>query len=685
MKSKFSLCFIIALIYVAICIAEHNALAVNHHAQHTEALHESFDIFDYILSFKQYHFEWSTQYFSSETLLNPKHKHTNEDITTCTNDIPSLCINYTPNKPGFRVLFNESQYDFLSDDDWTQINYIHANDSITLYDEAYRSQIASSSDLTDTSLDDAFFEEEEEYDDDEDDELDAFQSPNPDFAGRRLLRRRKAKCRVYLYRLSKFGGRIGSFSRRAYRATSLRRAGYKGSSVRSVKVRGSRCCTARLYTKDGYRGRRVRFRRGRYSRIRSRRHQIRKLGSMKIYCSRSRGRSRRRRSRRGRRCPCRQCPCRAGGAGAGAGGGGDQQPIPILLGPMTGMLGHFGYSMHPMIPPQMAAMSGMQGNYGNGMGMPMMSHPSFGQPSMGSGYGFGMGMGGMPAMGAGMGGMPGMGMANGMMPGMGMGGMMGQGAAKTPVVHVYPDQESARRRSLLLNEQTAYYDGVAINKCVVVRGAEICATYYFALRVVSLDYTVMNKRMLRIDYEDDGEMVDDDEDENDVLSVEYEDSESMDEDEESEEGDDEYEWMMQHDDYEMYRNEQIFQLEVSEQVQGIDYVNTVSWIWNAHGCDEKVLSFVHMSLCTNATKDGQNKNDIVISTKPVDDDLEAAIQWNVRNQMDWEQIYEVKMQDRQTNMRLCKTLAMIKLCVEMTEDEYVTGNIKEMQMSAEFV
>mmetsp|Transcript_45927 Transcript_45927/g.73538 ORF Transcript_45927/g.73538 Transcript_45927/m.73538 type:complete len:460 (-) Transcript_45927:148-1527(-) len=192
-------------------------------------------------------------------------------------------------------------------------------------------------------------------------------------------------------------------------------------------------------------------------------------------------------------------------------------------------------------------------------------------------------------------------------------------------------------------------------------------------------------RGLKRHRDDDDDEDDDDEDENDVLSVEYEDSESMDEDEESEEGDDEYEWMMQHDDYEMYRNEQIFQLEVSEQVQGIDYVNTVSWIWNAHGCDEKVLSFVHMSLCTNATKDGQNKNDIVISTKPVDDDLEAAIQWNVRNQMDWEQIYEVKMQDRQTNMRLCKTLAMIKLCVEMTEDEYVTGNIKEMQMSAEFV
>ena len=112
--------------------------------------------------------------------------------------------------------------------------------------------------------------------------MDEFQSPNPDFAGRRLLRRRRAKCRVYLYRNSRFSGRRGgTFRRRRYRSSSLRRKGVNGGPVRSVKVRGSRCCTAKLYPRDNFRGRRVRFRRGSYSRIRSSRHRISNLKSMK--------------------------------------------------------------------------------------------------------------------------------------------------------------------------------------------------------------------------------------------------------------------------------------------------------------------------------------------------------------------------------------------------------------------
>lgn len=285
-------------------------------------------ISDYILSFETYHFEWNKQYFESKTLK----ENGDNDITTtteiaCTVDIPSLCINYTPKKVGFTVLFNDSKYDFMKNNDWTQINYIHANDSITLYDDKYNSQIMDNENniidyqSIDSEEDEEEFEKYESYDDDDDilDDLNEV-SPNPAFAGRRLLRRRRAKCRVYLYGSSGFRRRRGgTFRRRRYRRSSLSKKGIRsGESIRSIKVRGSRCCTAKIYRSDNFRGRRVRFRRGSYRSLRSRRRRISRIGSMKVYCSRSR----RRGSRRGRRrrCPCNSCPCD------------NQQPIPILLG-----------------------------------------------------------------------------------------------------------------------------------------------------------------------------------------------------------------------------------------------------------------------------------------------------------------------------------------------------------------
>merc|ERR1711994_1165791 len=90
-----------------------------------------------------------------------------------------------------------------------------------------------------------------------------------------------------------------------------------------------------------------------------------------------------------------------------------------------------------------------------------------GMPSMGTGYGpWNMG-GGAPATGAGV--------ASG---------------GKTPVIHVY----TKRRRMI----EDGFYDGVGIQKCVVIEAVEICATFYFGQNIVTLDYTVKSKKMKRV-------------------------------------------------------------------------------------------------------------------------------------------------------------------------------------------
>ena len=96
-------------------------------------------ITDYILSFNTYHFEWNKEYFDPPKTLS--NNNNNNNITrACTINIATLCIDYTPNRSGFIVSFNNSKYDFTKNNDWTQINYIHANDSITLYDNTYNSK-----------------------------------------------------------------------------------------------------------------------------------------------------------------------------------------------------------------------------------------------------------------------------------------------------------------------------------------------------------------------------------------------------------------------------------------------------------------------------------------------------------------------------------------------------------------
>ena len=401
---------------------------------------------------------------------------------------------------------------------------------------------------------------------------------------------------------------------------------------------------------------------------------------------------------------------------------------------MTGMLGHFGYSMHPIMPPMMGAMAGMMGGYG---APAIMSHPAFGHPMMGHGHGFGLGMGMMPGMGMGMGMMPGMmggmmpgmmgmggmGMMNpmmlnpmysGMMGGMGMGGMGMYGqqgmnqqqGGQTPVVDVYTDGHKRRRLAM---KDDRYNDGVALKKCTVIDGGEICVTYYFGQMLLTLDYTIMKSKTLRIDQfesftEDQNDIIDDFDD------VEYfEESQDSDDNDESDEEyfeDDDYfsEWMMEHEDYELWRNEKIFKFPINIDIEndfkstnGIDYINTLPWIWNKHQCNDNVLSFLNISICTNSTKDMNNDNDILIYTKYIGNDIDTDdyvdefeldnLKINVRNIMDWDEIYDINMFNKESinNKKLCRVSSTIKLCVETIEDQYLSGNIKEMQMSVEFL
>ena len=406
----------------------------------------------------------------------------------------------------------------------------------------------------------------------------------------------------------------------------------------------------------------------------------------------------------------------------------DNQPIPILLGPMTGMLGHFGYSMHPMIPPQMAAMQGMMGHYGmgGGMGMPMMNHPMYGMPHMGHGYGFGHGMHGMmggmggigmmnpmmmmggmhgmmgmnPMMMGGMHGMHGMmnpmmGMMNPMMGGMCMGGMGMQnnmqqqqqpqqqqdnGGKNTEVVHVYADSaddtHSNQHQRRLLADDAASFDGIiGLKKCVLIDAVEICGTYYVQNGMVTLDYTTRESKILR---EDDGtEAVSFIENEFEV-EVEYV-------DEESEEEDEFEELMEEHEEYALTRNERVFGFEIDTEIDDeyVDYINTVSWIWTKEGCNDVILSFMNLSICTVSAS-----NDVVVYIEHhVNDSEEEKEVMHVRNVMDWDEAYHIDMsgENNANNHKFCRFTSMIKLCVELSDEQYVNGNIQQMQISAEFL
>eukprot|EP00483_Globobulimina_turgida_P013151 UN13175 len=236
------------------------------------------------------------------------------------------------------------------------------------------------------------------------------------------------------------------------------------------------------------------------------------------------------------------------------------------------------------------------------------------------------------------------------------------------------------------------YDGGALRKCVMFDGGEICATFYFGDWTVTLDHTVAVNKFMRIDMEQlepDEEHIDDVE----SIVVEFEESESDDE-EDGEFGfeDEEYENVrIEHEDYEIMRNEKIFGFKSDDEIvneyenEGMtDYINTILWVWRKHECNEDMLSFMNMSICTIGGMDHNMDKDIVIYNKyngERDVDIEGddmfdfnEIQFNVRNEMDWDEIYDINMFNKE-NKKLCKIESVIKICVEIVSDEYVNGNI----------
>ena len=130
---------------------------------------------DYLWSFKTYHFEWNEQHFS----VQPNTNTNSNTITACTHKLPSLCIEHTPNTPGFTLTYNNSAFNFEHDHEWSQINYLHANHSITLYDPTYSPLNNAVYNLDDLTYNFDF--------DDEDDEAET-----TDNLPRRLLRRNKS-------------------------------------------------------------------------------------------------------------------------------------------------------------------------------------------------------------------------------------------------------------------------------------------------------------------------------------------------------------------------------------------------------------------------------------------------------------------------------------------------------------
>ena len=159
--------------------------------------------------------------------------------------------------------------------------------------------------------------------------------------------------------------------------------------------------------------------------------------------------------------------------------------------------------------------------------------------------------------------------------------------------------------------------------------------------------------------------------------------------------------MVEHEDYELWRNEKIFGFAIDEDIKddfesddSIDYINTLPWMWYKYGCNHHVLSFLNISICTKSVMDKNNDNDIMIYTKyngDKNDDMDEFelddLKMSLRNKMDWDEIYDINMFDKNkiNNKKVCRVSSMIKLCVETVENQYLNGNIKDMQMSVEFL
>eukprot|EP01083_Nonionella_stella_P202923 740859_1 len=77
-----------------------------------------FHITDYILSYSTYHFEWNPTHFISKTLSNNKI----QSCTKNTQNIPQICIQYTPQKHGFIIQYKNQSFNFQNDNAFTQIN-----------------------------------------------------------------------------------------------------------------------------------------------------------------------------------------------------------------------------------------------------------------------------------------------------------------------------------------------------------------------------------------------------------------------------------------------------------------------------------------------------------------------------------------------------------------------------------
>lgn len=295
--------------------------------------------------------------------------------------------------------------------------------------------------------------------------------------------------------------------------------------------------------------------------------------------------------------------------------------------------------MHPVIPPQMAMMHGMMGNYGHGglMGMPMMTHPMMGMPTMGTGHGpWNI-------------------------------GATAHSGGQTPVVHVY-----TRRRRMI---EEGFYDGLAIQKCMVMEGVEICGTFYFGQEMVALDYTVQKGKTLRVE-----------EEETHDLWIEGEDDMDIDDDDVEDE-DDHYDGILSaHEEYEESRKLTIFGMDVNEvdneiAIPHVDHVNTVWWQWTGHECNDHILSFMDASVCTEV--EGDN---VKIVVKYSDDEEEDDLRVTVGNKEDWDEVYHIHSPRQQLeNVKMCTNDREIKLCAEMASSDVSSGKVQAMQISIEFV
>merc|ERR1712087_321461 len=146
--------------------------------------------------------------------------------------------------------------------------------------------------------------------------------------------------------------------------------------------------------------------------------------------------------------------------------------------------------------------------------------------------------------------------------------------------------------------------------------------------------------------------------------------------------------MEEHEEYALMRNEKFFGFihededgEIGIEDEYVDFVNTVSWIWKQQRerCNYDVLQFMNVSICAMNVLD-----DFAVYIKH--DEEEENEVMNVRNMRHWDEIYHIDMsaENHANNQKLCRYASMIKLCVELSDEQYQNGKIKEMQISVEF-